>query len=268
MIHDDGAIVASEVYDVGDLLGFTVHQVRLVFARLVTEGLFTQQGRGRSAVLRATERHDVLHGPEVDWLALAYEQDAGRAPWDGQWHLVSFSIEEERREVRNEFREILIGMGGAAIAGGLYVQALDWSDDIRSTAKRLDIVSNVITATTSDLEVGGSAHAGGVAKRLWPLDEIATEYSRFADRYSAVDTTALGGPVEQLAASIEMSTEFEACIRRDPLLPPELLPQPWPGTAARQVLRERSTQLVDARRETGHLALFSRYDKLFESLER
>ena len=275
MIHDDGTIVASEVYEVGDLLGFTVHQIRLVFARIVADGLFTQHGRGRAAVLNATSRHELFHGPEVGWLQLAYDQDRGRAPWDRMWHLVSFSIEEDRREARNEFRRILLGMGGGAIAGGLYVQALDWTDEVRAAAKQLDMEDNIVIATTGTLEVGNSTNPIELAQRLWPISDIATAYDNFVRRYSTTEgmpamsaRSKKNSPIAQLASSIEMSTEFESCIRQDPLLPPELLPQPWPGTQARQVLRDRSAQIVQARRQTGHLALFATYDRLFDALEK
>ncbi len=59
-VQPDGALLAPEVYDVGGALGFTTHWSVLCFARLVADGLVTQVGRGRKAVLRATTRHELV----------------------------------------------------------------------------------------------------------------------------------------------------------------------------------------------------------------
>jgi phenylacetic acid degradation operon negative regulatory protein len=156
-------------------------------------------------------------------------------------------------------------MGGAAITAGLYVQALDWDDDVMGIAKRLDIVDNVVMATTGVLRVGHTSDPRQVAARLWPLDALADSYRSFVHDH-AVQEPLIDDPVAQLAVSIAITAAFEECIRLDPLLPPELLPSPWAGTQARGVLRNRTKDLVAARRQTGHPALFARYDQLFDSL--
>jgi phenylacetic acid degradation operon negative regulatory protein len=263
MLHDDGSLVASEVYDVGEALGFTVHQIRLVFARLVQEGLFNQTGRGRKAILHATSRHELLHGPEAEWLTLAYEQDAGLADWDGIWHLVAFSVEEERRALRTALRDVLLGMGAAPLAGGIYVQALDWDSEVRRAVRQLDVADNVVLAAAASLEVGGTTSPRAVAARLWPVDEIAALYRRFVSDFEQGSDERELDAIAELANGMALVAGFEKCARLDPLLPPQLLPPHWPGRRAREVLRDGARRLVKARRRAAVPALFSRYDKVF-----
>jgi len=54
--------------------------------------------------------------------------------------------------------------------------------------------------------------------------------------------------------------EFGAIIRTDPLLPPELLPDDWPGAPARSVLLAATRSTGRLRRVAGVPALFRRYD--------
>ena len=76
--------------------------------------------------------------------------------------------------------------------------------------------------------------------RLWRLDDLASRYAAFVERWSGVldnlrtmqrehtplpDTAFLPG-------ALAMALAYRACFDADPLLPAELLPRPWPGRAA------------------------------------
>lgn len=267
LVGADGVLAAEHAYDVGAALGFTVHQVRLVLARLVEEGLLTGEGRGRRAVFRATDRHALLHGPEADWLALAYRQDAGQEPWDGVWHLVAFSVPEERRADRDALRDTLLAMGGAVLAPGLYVQANDWGEPVDDALALLDLHGLVTTASTQDLAVHGAGEPRAIAARLWPLADLADGYRAFlseAGDAGGLEDLDAGRPAAvRLASAASLFSAFEAVIRDDPLLPPELLPQPWPGAEARSVLRRVASALDDLQAAGTAPGLLARYDAVF-----
>ncbi|MGY1960837.1 PaaX family transcriptional regulator C-terminal domain-containing protein [Nocardia gipuzkoensis] len=57
------------------------------------------------------------------------------------------------------------------------------------------------------------------------------------------DPAALDQP-RYLTAVIELASEFTRAMNLDPLLPPELLPQPWPGTQARDAIAQCWRQMV------------------------
>lgn len=266
MMRPDGTIVAEDLYTVGDRLGFSTHQIRLVMARLVDEGTFVQEGRGRKAVLRTTERYAALVAPEQEWLRMAYLQDAGLAPWDGRWTLVAFSLDEERRAARNVLRELLHAMAAAPLAGGLYAHANDITAEVAATASELGVADGLTMARTESLTIGGRGRPGEIADHLWPLDELAAGYRHFVDTFRPNLRGRVVDPVEELATGFEMVAAFRRCSGADPLLPPELLPARWPGVDAREVLRRFSSRLAGARAAAGVPALFSRYDRLFDEL--
>jgi phenylacetic acid degradation operon negative regulatory protein len=269
MVHDDGRLLADELYDAGEAGGFTVHQLRLCLARLVSEGLLEHSGRGRRAIFTLSTLGRRQLEPQPEFVQLAFAQDAGRAPWNGTWHLVTFSIEEDRRIVRNEFREQLIGLG-AALSGAVYVCANDWDDHVLSLADELDINDRVTLATASTLRVGGESDPKQIAKHLWPLADVAAGWSEFVrDHRRTVDrlhrSAASSAPKELaslLAAAIGFVAAFESCMQLDPLLPPELLPVRWPGVTGRRLLIEASEAIAILKERAKVPALFGQFDQV------
>ena len=56
---------------------------------------------------------------------------------------------------------------------------------------------------------------------------------------SDVDVVLLATPPAFRPQHFEAAVvDFQSCFHVDPLLPPELLPRPWPGRAARELLAE------------------------------
>jgi phenylacetic acid degradation operon negative regulatory protein len=267
MVHDDGRLLADELYDAGEAGGFTIHQLRLCLARLVNEGLFVQTGRGRGGIFTLSTQGRRQLEPQPEFVQLAFAQDNGRAPWDGVWHFVTFSIDEERRVVRNEFREQLVGLG-AALAGAVYVCANDWDDLVIGLADELDITDRVTLATASRLRVGGESDPKRIARRLWPIDEIGERWTEFVhDHRRTVDvltksaSTAAGDDLSSLLASaIGFVAAFQTCMENDPLLPPELLPGRWPGVTGRRLLIEANHAIGILRARTKIPALFGQFD--------
>ncbi len=234
MLRDDATIDAGALYDVANTLGMTDQQVRLCVKRLVADGQFVQDGRGRKAVLRATDDLRSTITPDREYIRFMYAQDRGTAPWDGRWHAVAFAVPESARSARDAMRDAIVALGGAAIQGGLYVSPNDWDREIATAAAQLAVAEHVTTLTTTDLAVTGIAEPRVLATYLWPLADIAERHRRllaFAERalLALPDAT----PTGQQTIAIQLAAEFSRAVEADPLLPPELLPQPWIGAAAR-----------------------------------
>ncbi|RJO75655.1 transcriptional regulator [Nocardia panacis] len=234
MLREDATIDANELYDVAGALGMSDQQVRLCVKRLTSEGKFTQEGRGRKAVLRATARMHSAIEPDVEFLRYMYAQDRGQASWDGVWHLAAFGVPESARQARDAMREAIVRLGGAPIQGGLYVSANPWEDRIRTAATELGVANHITTMTTTDLSVADITAPRALARHLWPLERIAAGHRRLlaaAERHLPALRT--GSRTEHLSIAISLAAEFTRANEPDPLLPPQLLPQPWIGAAAR-----------------------------------
>ncbi|WP_159529047.1 PaaX family transcriptional regulator C-terminal domain-containing protein [Streptomyces sp. Tu 3180] len=240
LIREDGTVSADELYTVAAALGMSDQQVRLCVKRLVAENRFTHEGRGRKAVLHATEDTTQALAPNADFLRHAFRQDAGLAPWDGVWHLAAFAVPESARTVRDALRETLVHLGGAPLQGGLYVCANAWEPHVEAAAHRLGAHDALTLLSTTDLRRGDTREPAELARRLWPLPEIADRYHRLSriaqPRLERLTGPAGPSPSELLTIVVELAAELTRAMEPDPLLPPQLLPQPWPGTQARKLI--------------------------------
>ncbi|MCP3819432.1 transcriptional regulator [Streptomyces sp. A3M-1-3] len=261
MVREDGTVDAGELYTIAGTLGMSDQQVRLCIKRLVAEGRFTHEGRGRKALLRATADVTGSLAPNVDYVRYAYQQDHGHAPWDGVWHLFAFAIPESARAARDILRDTLLKLGAAAVQGGLYVSANPIEKHVEAQARHLGILAAVTFLTSSDLRIGERRAPTDLASELWPLAEIADRYDRLAvlaqarldqldqldglDRLDRLDDTASPTDTEQLTIAIELAAEFTRAMEPDPLLPPELLPQPWTGAHARHLAARCWARLLE-----------------------
>ena len=270
MAHDDGTIRAEELYPVAEACRLTPDQVRSCLRRLRAEGLFTREGDGRDAIFRATPAGLRALTATVDRTRLAYAQDAAGRGWDRTWRLVAFAIPEAKRSARDAFRDHLIDLGGAAVHNGLYVSPHPWHDDVEAEASRLGVTEHVTMASTNDLEMGGERDPRVVAARLWPLDEVAAGYQRFVELYERVpaDLERMRRNHQRLAeadflpGALVIGIKFQECFNTDPLLPPELLPRPWPGRRARELLAHSRRLGILVREQHNRPALFAPYDDI------
>ena len=274
LAHHDGTVHGVELYRVAQDCGIGIETVRSCIRRLVTEGLFERDGEGREAVFRATPAGMSMLDVTQQRHLLAYAQDAAGRGWDRRWRLVSFAIPEPQRTARDAFRDHVLSLGGAALQPGLYVSPHRWERDIDAEAHRLGIGAHVSTLSTDDLSVCGESDPRQLAARLWPLDEVARRYQDFIETYRGVPETLAGMRTrgerltehDFLPGVLHVAIRFNSCFDMDPLLPPELLPRPWPGREARDLLARCRKHGVLARDDKSGPALFRVFDEAIAHL--
>ncbi len=274
LARHDGSILAADAFPVADACGRSPEQVRSCLRRLVAEGLFTRDGQGQRAVYRATEDGLAALGASTARARLAHMQDSAGRVWDRRWHLAAFAIPEARRGARDALRDQLGRLGGAAVHNGLYVSPHPWEKDVAGVAERLGVSAHVTLAATDDLAVGGVSEATALAARLWPIERLAARYGSFVDRWGHVpaDLASMRRRHQRLPDSaflpgaLAMGLAYQACFDDDPLLPPELLPDRWPGGAARDLLVRSRRLALEIRTEHNRPALFRSFDDLIDAL--
>ncbi|MEU8759238.1 PaaX family transcriptional regulator C-terminal domain-containing protein [Streptomyces sp. NPDC048659] len=253
LVREDGTVDAGELYEVGGLLGMSDQQVRLCVKRLVAEGRFTHEGRGRKALLRAVADADGALAPDLAFIRLAYAQDRGAAPWDGTWHLFGFAVPESDRAARDSLRASLVRLGAAPLQSGLYVSPHAIGPLVGAEAERLGVAAALTGLTCTDLRRGELADPAALAAALWPPEPVAERYGRLAALAREVlDRLAGARPLprpERLGLSVRLAAAFGEAMEPDPLLPPELLPRPWPGAGARALAAECWDALARAAEE-------------------
>ena len=268
LAHRDGTVHGEELYRVATACGIGIETVRSCIRRLIGDGLFERHGEGRDASFSATDAGKAALDVTAQRHLLAYAQDAAGRGWDRRWRMVSFAIPESRRSARDALRDQLFTLGGAAVQPGVYLSPHRWDAEIAAEAERLGIEEHVATWSTDDLALGTQRDPRTLAAQLWPLDEVAAHYEAFIETYQGVPEALErlrreGRRIAEddfLAGVLHIAVRFNECFERDPLLPPELLPRPWPGRAARQLLAQCRRQGALAREQKQGPALFRVFD--------
>ncbi|MFI5529832.1 PaaX family transcriptional regulator C-terminal domain-containing protein [Kitasatospora sp. NPDC051853] len=197
--------------------------------------------------------------PDAGYVRYAYRQDRGCAPWDGHWHLIAFAVPESRRAARDQLRELLRHLGAAPVQSGLYATPNRITGTVLAEAGRLGLGEELSTFTSTDLRLGAATDPVELAARLWPLPEIAARYGQLADLAGEFLGTNAQGEAERLTRAVRLAAAFTLAMEPDPLLPPELLPRPWPGAEARRLAAECRRALEGDAADGDELRLFARY---------
>lgn len=225
-----------EAFDVG------APTVRVTLSRLRRDGWFETERVGRETLYRLTPGMlDVL--------------DEGRArifappvtEWSGRWTMVIYQMTESERQERNELRKTLAWHGFGPLSAATWLAPGDRRKEARAfvdpllTGERVDIL-----ACSSE----GLEHDRDLARRCWDLDALAAEYSEFVRDHQRLvrAATKLTG-AEALVARTEVIGTYRHFPFRDPRLPSELRPEPWPGVEAYQLFRTVHSALGPAARQ-------------------
>lgn len=264
----DGTIRGEDIYRVAESCGQSAEQVRSCLRRIVSEGLYQRDGTGRDALYTPTEAGMATLRTRLRRVRLSFAQDAAGRGWDRHWRLVAFAVPEVNRTSRDALRDRLRDLGGAPIQGGLYVSPHAWESDVRELAAQLGVGGNLTLASTDELEVAGETDPRRLTAMLWPIDDVGTAYERFVDAYrhlpseleSLRQNRGRVSDTELFPRMLAMGVAHDEISAVDPFLPPELLPRPWAGRAARELV-VRCRKLAHQVRESGSGAgLFDGYD--------
>jgi phenylacetic acid degradation operon negative regulatory protein len=246
MVEADGTLPLDALRETAAAVGVSAEQLRLCLRRLVAEGSLQHAGgRGRHAGYRAAGNPQARILPETSFFAFALRRDVGDEVWDKRWRLVAFAIPESSRRRRDELRRRLVFLGGAPIQGGLYVSPNPWEGYLDAVVRELEVERWLTVATTLDLEVGGESSARRVAERLWSLDAVASGWKSFDRATRRRLSTKPTSPADAAGRAIATLVEMVQAIEPDPLLPPELLPEDWPGASGRRLFLDAIVRFAE-----------------------
>ena len=251
MARHDGTVAMGSLLPVAEACGQTAEQVRSCLRRLVAEGLL-RPGRA-AAQARRLRRHRRPAWPRsaATSSAPARLRPGRRRPGLGPAAGGSSPSPSPRRgaAARDAFRDRLLALGGAADPQRpLRVAAPVGQGRRAAEAERLGVGRRASPSRrTDDLEVGGVRDPRELARRLWPVDELADALRALRRRPTATCPSRSleharpprAPPRRRVPArrARPWPSPSRTCFDDDPLLPPELLPRPWPGRAARDAAR-------------------------------
>jgi phenylacetic acid degradation operon negative regulatory protein len=188
-----------------------------------------------------------------DAVAMLREGDARifrdyRASAADGWVVAVFSVPERDRDKRHDLRTRLTRLGFGTVAPGVWVAPGHVAAEARAVLARHGLDRYV------DLFCGehvGFADGSDKIRDWWDLDELATLYDAFSDRFGPVARRLARRSVtdrDAFAAYVPILTAWRQLPYRDPGLPLDLLPERWSGQTAAGVFAELNVQLAEPAR--------------------
>ncbi|SFN29958.1 transcriptional regulator, PaaX family [Pseudonocardia ammonioxydans] len=230
--YRDGDIRLRNLSALLDCFGVPGSTARVVVTRLRKEGWLVSRRDGRETVYSLSD---------AAWALL----DEGRerifhrvqGPWDGQWHMVLYSVPESERGLREQLRKKLSWFGFGALSSGVWVSPHDRAGRVQAAfaderAVRLDVFRSRSTGHDADRDI---------AARSWDLAALGNAYAEFLGTYAPRLAGYRAGDLQGAAALVErvrLVHDYRRFPFHDPDLPRELLPECWQGRQAHEVFLE------------------------------
>jgi phenylacetic acid degradation operon negative regulatory protein len=224
IVHHGGEIWVGSLIRIAAAFGLSEFALRSVLSRMSRGGWLEATRHGNRSYYRLSK-----HGRALVQEATERVFRPRRVPWDGLWHLVSYSIPETQRELRDQFRKRLSYLGFGLLAAGSWISPHDLRAEVDELADDLGVSDYVDQFRGAYLRSGDAARE--LAARVWPLERLAEAYSAFAQRWGLF-ADELANEVPDARAFVLrfwLLNEYQRFFLEDPDLPRELLPPGWPG---------------------------------------
>jgi phenylacetic acid degradation operon negative regulatory protein len=215
-----------------EAIGVESGAVRAAMSRLAADGWLTRQRDGKASFYALAEG-----GRQAFALASERIYAARPARWDGRWTIVTLPpmvMSERQRRV-----EALTRLGFGSLAGTTYLRP--------ETAGALAVHGELDDLPWFEAEAGAAMSIlRSLSAQAWPLDTLGRSYRQFIDRFAALDDAlpASVSPLEAMVLRLMLIHNFRRSVLQDPMLPPALMPESWPGDRARHLAGTIYQQLV------------------------
>jgi phenylacetic acid degradation operon negative regulatory protein len=220
-------------------LGVADRLVRTSVFRLVQEGWLNASREGRRSRYAFEPR------------SLARFQRADRriyAPpglhWDGRWTLVLAPTGKPGSidgDLRTAVRKELEWEGFAMLGPGVLAHPGADSEGLADALQRTGAADRVFVLSAGELPGTGSRPLQELVKEGWDLTAVAQGYRDFIAQFTPLlallREEAQVAPADAFAIRSLLIHAYRRLQLHDPMLPIELLPDPWPGSDAYEVAR-------------------------------
>jgi len=218
-------------------LGLSEGAIRTTLSRMVGKDWLSSKRHGRHGFYDLTPAgRNLLEEGESRIYFPTWD-----APWDGTWRIVSYSIPEGDRHLRDRLRVRLSWLGFGSLGMGLWVSPHDVVGRVETIADSLGLRDH--------LELFEGAHLGfsspeRLVSRCWDIAAINARYLEFIDHYlpefercvKAIDAGSLT-PNEAFVRRVDLVHMYREFPLIDPYLPRSLLPDDWAGDCAAGLFR-------------------------------
>jgi phenylacetic acid degradation operon negative regulatory protein len=253
IVAQRGEIGSTELAEVAQKFGLSLDAVRAAANRMARAGVLVKEGRGRGNVsYKVGPAGQAIINQLIVKLMHWHMMLEGQQAWDGTWLVVAFSVPEDQRGKRDDFRDKLGEMGFGLLSSSVWISPFDQEADVAALVGELNLDGMVAILHCDHIQMPGLASVRELARSVWDLEPLAEHYHDINRRVKAFMAS-----LEQVEQGEEIDAEtvfFEAMdlqnevlemiLTEDPCLPPELLPSDWPGQRTHE-LAHAVTAAVD-----------------------
>jgi phenylacetic acid degradation operon negative regulatory protein len=219
--------------------GLTEGGVRTVLSRMARKGWLDTERVGRNAFYALTPRgRRLLEEGQARIFHPTWDR-----PWDGAWLLLTYSIPQDERHLRDRLRDRLAWLGFGSFGNGIWLSPHDVAPEVEALTASLGLDDRLVCFRARPVEHGRTRE---LVARCWDLPELDRRYGTFAERWRAIERALPGttAPERCFVLRFELIHEFRRFPLDDPFLPRRLLPEPWAGDEASRLFLELHERLV------------------------
>ena len=231
-----GAIWLGSLIELLEPLGVSDRLLRTSVFRLAQEGWLVAERDGRrssyailpQALPRFERANRRIYAPLT-------------AHWDGSWTLVLAASSAIDGPTRATMRRELTWEGYAMIAQGIFGHPVAAPEVLEEILARLGVQGKLLAVRAAELPGVSTRPLRELAAEGWDLSGVVQDYRGFIEQFNPLlAVLQQGGPLEPEQAFVIRTLLIHAYRRvqlHDPMLPIELLPDPWPGSEAYELAR-------------------------------
>jgi phenylacetic acid degradation operon negative regulatory protein len=233
VLPSGGMAWTSAIIEVLGRMGVEEKATRQALMRTAADGWLSAERTGRRTCWRLTASAEQLLTEGTERI---YGFTAARRAWDGRWLLVLARAPESDRPARHQLRTRLTWAGFGSPAPGVWL-----SPDTSRQAEAERVLASA--GLLADAQIFRAEHASGgrladMAREAWDLDQIEQRYEEFI-----ADFAGQAG-ADALPRLIELVHRWRRFPWIDPVLPAELLPDPWRGSVAARLFAKLHAALA------------------------
>jgi phenylacetic acid degradation operon negative regulatory protein len=223
-----GSVWLGTLLEFFDALDIDHGVVRTAMSRLAADGWLERNKVGRNSFYRLNEKRQTFD------TATRHIYDPPPSDWTGRFELLLIG----NGEGRDASRDALKNAGFGSPLPGVWV-----------APSGVPIPEEAAAAIR--LEVSAEDDSGRrLLRESWPLERTADAYQKFMKTFEPlrgwIGRDGSVDAADAFTARILLIHHYRRVVLRDPLLPTELLPRDWPGSAARKLCGEIYRGLLPA----------------------
>ncbi|MEM8860371.1 MAG: hypothetical protein AAGD96_18750, partial [Chloroflexota bacterium] len=210
-----GSIWMSDLIHLLELLNVGEHTGRSTINRMLRDGWFTVEKDGRRSRFSLTPSAiQILSSGDFRLYDRPIEH------WDGVWHMIAYSLPEEKRKVRNDLRKQLTWLGYGSLSPGLWISPNNRKEELEQMLETLDL-KELVHIFSSMYE--GPSSSEKLIEQSWDLDAIAADFVVFnkivQEKLKILESQIKPSPERCFVEHFMLTAQLFPILQKDPNFP-------------------------------------------------